>query len=363
MAERRAPLVLLAEPRTDAAAGPYSALLARGLAALGAELAERLSRAGARVEPLPAAASDGFQWGRWFAAAARRALATSTADVLAYAGAGSLPLVSDRALARLLTPEPRAVVANNRFSADAFAFAGDLHRALTVLEAARSDNAAPRCLADAGWQARDFSALSFARADVDTPQDLALLAVAARLEDRPPFGDAVGAFLRADAPAVPRAGELSRIFVDRSAELVVAGRVASATARYLERQTACRVRLFVEERGMRSAPGAPRSLLAGILERDGAAALVRELAGLGDAVVLDTRVLMAALARSSETAAWPPDEERFGSDALDADAVGTRWLRELTQAAAASSKPVVLGSHFLVNDGLRILVQTAWDAT
>jgi len=38
----------------------------------------------------------------------------------------------------------------------------------------------------------------------------------------------------------------------------------------------------------------------------------------------------------------------------------TEWLAELTRAAAASSVPFLLGSHALVSDGLRILVDAAW---
>jgi len=87
---------------------------------------------------------------------------------------------------------------------------------------------------------------------------------------------------------------------------------------------------------------------------------VKELSTLGDAVILDSRVLMAAKAGSSDATAWPPAEERFASDFLDATPVATEWLAELTEAAAASSVPFLLGGHALVSDGLRILVDAAW---
>jgi hypothetical protein len=87
---------------------------------------------------------------------------------------------------------------------------------------------------------------------------------------------------------------------------------------------------------------------------------VNELATLGDAVVLDTRVLMAVRAGSSDPSTWPPAEERFASDFLDAARVGTTWLRELTEAAASASVPFLLGGHALVSDGLRIIVESAW---
>ena len=112
---------------------------------------------------------------------------------------------------------------------------------------------------------------------------------------------------------------------------------------------------------MRSArDGVPRSLLAGWVARLGAADLVAQLAALGDAVILDTRVLMASLSGSADAAAWPGEEERFASDFLDRARAGGGWLGELVEAAAAASVPFLLGGHALVSDGLRILVDASW---
>ena len=114
---------------------------------------------------------------------------------------------------------------------------------------------------------------------------------------------------------------------------------------------------------MRSATGsgqAPRSILAVLMARSSPADLVGELARLGDAVVLDTRVLMAAVAGSADASTWPPEEERFASDFGDAARVATPWLRELVEAAAGSSVPFVLGGHALVSDGLRLIVSASW---
>jgi len=143
----------------------------------------------------------------------------------------------------------------------------------------------------------------------------------------------------------------------------VAGRVPAATVAYLETETACRVRLFVEERGMRSAPPAssrPRSVLGSLMKRTTPAETVAELSTLGDAVVLDTRVLMASVAGSAAAEAWPPVEERFASDFLDGAPVNTPWLRELTEAASTASVPFIFGGHALVSDGLRLVVMAAW---
>ena len=88
--------------------------------------------------------------------------------------------------------------------------------------------------------------------------------------------------------------------------------------------------------------------------------LVAELGRLGDAVILDTRVLMASLGGSADAATWPPEEERFASDFGDAARIETPWLRELVEAASASSVPFLFGGHALVSDGLRLIVAAAW---
>ena len=369
MAERPAPLVLVAVPPEDAPFGSHLAVAHEGRRRLANELSRRLGRLGAAVVPLPAAPADGFHWGRWVAAAARDALTSAAGDVdaIGYAGGGSVALLLDDDLDALLSPVPGEVVANNRFSADAFVVAGDLERALGVLSDCETDNVAPRRLEEAGWGWRDLGTATWARFDVDTTLDLALLRLATRLAGVRPVDPSLRGWLEMvrlpgdrplAMPGVERVGEVVR---DRTAELVVAGRIPGAILGFLETETACRVRAYVEERGMRSAArGSPRSLLATFAERTSPVDLVRELAVLGNAVVLDTRVLMAARAGSSDATTWPPPEERFASDFLDAARIGTPWLRELTEAAGAAPVPFILGGHALVSDGLRIIVESAW---
>jgi hypothetical protein len=379
--ERPAPLVLVVEPSEVAATavpGSYAAVAATGQALLAAELSQRLGSLGAAVEPLrPSRAQqdEPFHWGSWFARAARAALAGAKGrvDAIGYAGAGALALLADDALDQLLSPLPGEVVANNRFSADAFVVAmgqpGDptMEAALSALAGCQTDNAAPRALEAAGFAIRDLAEAPFSRFDVDTPLDLALLRVATRLGGTRQIDDRLRGFLEmavvpgGRALEVPELAELGAVVRDRNAELVVAGRLPASTWRHLETETACRVRAFVEERGMRSARGArPRSLLARWLEERGPTSLIAELASLGDAVVLDSRVLMASLAGSAEADAWPPEEDRFASDFGDAARVRTPWLAELTGAATDASLPVLLGGHALVSDGLRVIVAAAW---
>jgi hypothetical protein len=370
MADPPAPLILMAgaDP-TEAAFGSYAAAVAGGRHLLAAETSQRLGRLGAAVVPIQRYPQDtAFRWGPWFVEAARSTLAGATeVNALGWVGSGALPLLADHDLGDLLTPIPGETVANNRFSADAFVVAGDVGAALDALESVATDNTAVHALEAAGFTPRDLADRPWSRFDVDTPLDLALLRLALRLPATRQPDRAVSAYLEGvqlptgSGLVIPGLERVLGVLRDRERQLVVAGRMPASAWQYLERQAACRVRGFVEERGMRAAPdGVPRSLLARWIDRLGPADLIGELAELGDAVVLDTRVLMAALAGSSRSERWPAAEERFASDFLDARRIETHWLRELTEAAAAAPVPFILGGHALVSDGLRILTDVAW---
>ncbi len=377
MPERPAPLVLVTTAPQGQPFGSHAAIAADGQRLLAADLSRRLGRLGAAVAPLPHAIPTGgapFHWGRWFTTAARAAMryGDGSVDAIGYAGGSALGLLADGALDDLLSPIGGEVVANNRFSADAFVVAGDLDAALAALEGCETDNAAPRCLNEAGFAWRDIGSAPWARFDVDTTLDLALLRLATRLPETRTLDGSVRGFLEmarlpgGAALEVPHLARIGEVIRDQATELVVAGRVPAGTWQELETQTACRVRCLVEERGMRSTRGPsrpPRSVLAALMARSSPSELVAELAQLGDAVILDTRVLMASVAGSSDASAWPPEEERFASDFGFHAGVATPWLRELTEAAADASVPFLFGGHALVSDGLRLIVAAAWQGT
>jgi hypothetical protein len=161
------------------------------------------------------------------------------------------------------------------------------------------------------------------------------------------------------------------VAADLRAELVVTGRTSSATLAWLERGARARVRGIIEERGLRAASrlaqaqagdGAaanpsrpPASLLGSVLDREGPGALGEILARLGDAAIVDSRVLIAHRLGADETT-WPGPEDRFASDLLLPGRVRDPWLRELTAAAAGARIPILLGGHSLVGPGIRLLL-------
>ena len=276
---------------------------------------------------------------------------------LVVLGSGSLPLATHadrRAFVEAAASTEKTALANNSYSADAVAIA----RAdeLPVVPDLPGDNALPRWLEErAGWTVTDLRRRWRLGVDLDSPLDVELTRPGALPEDL--------------ATAVrQRLAAIAGVADDRRAELVVAGRTSATTLRWLERNTACRVRALVEERGLRASsrqaladgPGIstrpPRSVLGTLLDRDGPESLGERLAELGEGAAIDTRVLLAHRLGVDE-GAWPSPEDRFASDLLAADRVVDPWLRALTRSAAEAPIPILLGGHTLVGPGLRLALR------
>ena len=336
-------VVLILHTLAPAGAGPLTAAFdgirrraaerqAAGFRAAGAE--------DVRVVDEPADA-DGFA-GRVRAIAGEAAV-----DGLVVLGSGSLPLATERDRRAFLDvasgPEGIAL-ANNRYSADAIAIAGV--RPLAALPRLAGDNGLPRWLAEtAGYAVHDRRSARRLQVDLDSPLD-ALLAGA----------DVAGLPTDAVRSALAR---VAAVTVDPSAELVVFGRSAARDLRWLERATASRTRFLAEERGFRTRRATERrpvaSTLGLLVERDGPAALGEVLARLGDAALVDSRVLLAGRCGPDETG-WPIAEDRFASDLLLPERIADPWLRELTLAARDAPIPIVLGGHTLVGPGIRLAI-------
>ncbi len=271
----------------------------------------------------------------------------------AVMGSGSVPLLGKAEFALVveqLQARDARFVTNNFFSADltgwtpgaAFEAVGELPR----------DNLLPRKLRDeAGLAPVILPRTTATQFDLDTPTDLAILGLA----------PGVAPELRAAAEPVRALTERLRavmpVLCDRSAELVVAGRVGSQAWQYLERETACRVRVFSEERGLATAPEGhrPRSVLGFLLEEVGPEKFFQRMAELGDTVVIDTRVVEAHLGLT------PSREDRFQSDLGAWELVEEPELRRFTRAALGAPVPVILGGHSLVSGGLMALTDAAWE--
>ena len=369
-------LILHAEAPSDAGS------LVRALADARRAIAERerigFLAAGADEARIVAGPPDGFSFGERLARLVKGGMAAGATPPggLVVLGSGSIPLARAADLRRFveLAAGPAGhALANNRYSADVVAIsrAADL----ADLPPLPADNALPRWLEErAGVAVADLRARWRLGVDVDTPLDLLVLGLG-RGRGAPPVDPRAAPLPGATPPLDATDGQLigerlaalAEVLASRRAELLVAGRVSAATLHWLERGVACRVRAFVEERGLHAASrlaqsGAttwqrpPRSVLGELLDRDGPESLASIVAGLADAAVIDTRVLLAHRLGADESA-WPAAENRFASDLLRPASIADPWLRAITASATDSSAPILLGGHTLVNGGLRVLAQ------
>jgi hypothetical protein len=277
-------------------------------------------------------------------------------ESIVYFGAGSVPLFrgSDfTAIASGLSATSRIVISNNFYSGDLIAFRPA--SALLEAEPPAVDNALPRLLRDqADLESQPLPRSTATQFNIDSPADLAALALHSGASGG---GPRLSCLLRSlDLDLAPYRRCLP-LLTNPSAEVLVAGRVGSQVWQYLERETACRVRVFSEERGMAAAArervGA-RSLLGYHLQAVGLVRFFEELATLGDAAFIDTRILLAHLGLH------PSRADRFLSDLGRAMEIEDAFLREFTEAAAEAAIPVLLGGHSLVSGGLMALIETAW---
>jgi hypothetical protein len=329
--------------------GPLERTLASARRALGERHIAAFRAAGADNVALVAGRPDDTPFGR----RVRELVAAERPGGLVVLGSGALPLATGADLRAFLTVARgpgRVALTNNRYSADATAIS--CAESLLDLPDLRADNAVPRWLEEvAGYEVRDLGGRWRLAVDLDSPLDLVLTGLGGVLP----------------GPARERLAALNSVAGERRAELVVAGRTSATTLRWLERRVPARVRALVEERGLRAADhlamdeppgGAPprpaRSMLGLLLDRDGPAALGSLLAQLGDAAIVDSRVLLAHRLGPDERS-WPAAEDRFASDLLLPDRIRDPWLKRLTEAAESAPIPVLLGGHSLVGPGVRLV--------
>ncbi len=265
-----------------------------------------------------------------------------------YIGGGGAPLLDLEGLRRLVALVDRAgqVAANNFLSSDWVAFRPA--SALLATAPIHTDN-------DLAWRLHHDAELERVTAeqtlvstlDIDTPTDLALLSLA---HDVPPL---LRAYLDQHAPEFPALTAVEAVMGDPYRTLIIAGRLNTGIWAKVEREVSFLKRLFIEERGMRAsgrqAREEVRTLLATLLQEVGPTRFFAIMAGLGDALVFDTRPLFAHLVPHLSTA------DRFASDLLRPDLIADPLVREFTAAARDAPLPVLLGGHALVTGGLWLL--------
>jgi len=269
-----------------------------------------------------------------------------------YMGGGSVPLFGPADFAGVAKALGAGIVTNNAFSSDLVAFSVT-DAALAALETLDRDNGLARALQErTGLALAELPRTVATQMDIDGPSDLAILALTEE------GGARLQAHFTTHALDQRRYERALPLFTDREAQIVVAGRAGSHSWQYLERETACRVRLFAEERGLeaegRAQTSAARSLLGFFIETAGITRFFDVLPELGDAAFIDTRVLLAHMRIEASR------QDRFLSDLGVWSEVRDSFLRDFTHAAAEARIPVLLGGHSLMSGGLMALNEFAW---
>ena len=290
-----------------------------------------------------------------------RAASERDAAPVLYAGSG-MPAMTEEDWREVREAAVDATVSNSLFSADFVAVPDG--RMLRIAGGTAVDNGfALRLRDECGAEPRIVERSARSLFDIDTPTDLAVLDFAARWGNLP-VGDSVRSVLDGAAsvlePLIERVAAAFAVLTERERQFLAIGRVGSSVWSALDRDTACRIRVIAEERGLRerAAGGSPaRSLLGLHAEAVGPAALTEALAEVADAVAFDTRPALAHLGWASSRA------DRFASDAGDADAISQPALREFSTTALRSPAPIVLGGHSLVSGGLLAGIDAAWGRT
>jgi hypothetical protein len=270
-----------------------------------------------------------------------------------YMGCG-LPLIKGdelAAVASALMAQDAAVVSNNYFSADLVGFVpGDVVR---DIELPNNDRILPRLLVQqAGLINQSLPRTMANQFDLDTPCDLAVLARAGGA------GPRLQAYMEAVALNTEAMTKAAWLFTDPMAEVLVAGRVNAEVFQFLTAETACRTRIYSEERGMqaleRDLTGEARSILSFHLKAVGPERFFDELSEMVQAAFIDTRPIFSHLGLT------PARADRFLSDAMQPDRIIDPWLRDFTKAAREASIPIVLGGSTLVASGVQLLSEAAW---
>ncbi len=272
-----------------------------------------------------------------------------------YMGGGSGPLLDQmemRMVVEAVLSTDRIMVSNNFYSTDFVAFSPG--EAVNSIEPPAFDN-------NLCWllkEAEELPSIVLPRTagtqvDVDIPTDLMILSL------HPAIGKELRRYLDTLQLDLSHIRQAMVFLTNPEREIFLAGRVSGTVWDYLGKQTACRVRLLSEERGMRASGrlerSEARSLLGYCLEAMGVERFFTVLGGLGDAAFIDTRVILAHFRL------WPPPEERFYSDLRQPEKISLPFLREFTAAAKEAPIPVVLGGHSLVSGGLCALTEAAWE--
>ncbi len=305
------------------------------------ELVEPASRLGAEVF-LNSIVPEKFHYGQALQAIIRDHGLTK---VFCLNGAGS-PLITVEELnmvcQKLLSRE-RFVYTNNTQSVDLVAFTvpPDLDR----VELPAMDNSLALTLRDQLDLEMELMPHSLGLLfDIDTPSDLLVLGAG-------PFaGPRTRAAIDSLGLDYSTLEQAKVILGDEYEDVALVGRVGAPIIGRLNAILKLRLRVFSEERGMKSLGRIEAneviSLLGLLIDHVGLDMFFSYLAMVARCAFIDSRVLIHHYRH------YPSDRDRFLSDLGLWEEIIHPWLRDFTKAAMDCPIPVILGGHSLVSGSL-----------
>lgn len=180
--------------------------------------------------------------------------------------------------------------------------------------------------------------------DIDTPSDLLVLGAG-------PFaGPHTRAALKSLDFNYEPLDQAKAVLQEEYEDIVLIGRVGAPIIERLNAQLKLRLRVFSEERGMKSLgrieSGAVVSLLGLLIDHAGLEAFFNYLPRVARCAFIDSRVLMYHYHYDFN------DQQRFLSDLGLWQEIEHPWLKEFTRLAVECPIPVILGGHSLISGSL-----------
>ena len=305
------------------------------------DLVEPARRLGAKVY-LNSTKKENFHFGRELQAAIKEHHLTR---VFCLNGAGC-PLITVEELemiCRRLLSHEHYVYTNNTQSVDMIAFTVPANIGSVELPAV--DNSLAMTLRDQlGLKMELMPHSPGLLFDIDTPSDLLVLGAG-------PFaGSRTRAVLESLNLDYSNLENAKAVLKDEYEDVVLIGRVGAPIIEYLNAVLKLRLRVFSEERGMKSLGRIEAkqviSLLGLLIDHAGLELFFNYLSRVASCAFIDSRVLMYHYQNDYS------DRQRFLSDLGLWPEIDDPWLKSFTRLAVECPIPVVLGGHSLVSGSL-----------
>jgi len=305
------------------------------------ELVDPAKNLGAEVS-LNSTAADDFHFGRELQAAIKE---HDLDRVFCLNGAGS-PLIKIEEINmichKLLNSE-QFVYTNNTQSVDLIAFT--VPEEIERVELPAMDNSLAMTLRDQLGLSMELMPHTLGLLfDIDTPSDLLVLGAG-------PFaGPHTRAALKSLDFNYENLDQAKAVLQEEYEDIVLIGRVGAPIIERLNALLKLRLRVFSEERGMKSLgrieSGAVVSLLGLLIDHAGLETFFNYLARVARCAFIDSRVLMYHYHYDFN------DQQRFLSDLGLWQEIEHPWLKEFTRLAVESPIPIILGGHSLISGSL-----------